>query len=126
MILKDSYMFEEIEQAPDHIFVLKQDLKDQVPQHKHSKAHFLVVLDGVASLDVENSQYVIPYGYFVWIPAEVKHRVSFSGKMVSLLNVYVPNDIERAAMFDEVGVYPIPSILPRSRIFSCSINISRS
>ena len=104
-------LFDDIESYAKQIYVKRSDLTDPVDQHKHSKAHILVVLEGVASLDVENSQYVIPNGYFVWIPQEVMHRVSFNGKKVSLLNIYFPQEIQRDKMFYNIGVYPIPSIL---------------
>ncbi len=52
-----------------------------------------------------------PYGYFVWIPPEKSHRISFEDKKIKLLNVYCPTELADCAFFDEVGVYPMPSIL---------------
>ena len=109
--MNKDYDFDQIELYDKQILVLRSDLHDQVDQHMHSKAHILVVLDGMASLDVERSQYVIPNGYFVWIPQRIMHRASFNGKKVSLLNIYFPNDIKRDSLFDHLGVYPIPPIL---------------
>ena len=110
-MFKDEYSYDEIDRYQDKFYVACQNLKDQVALHRHQKGQIVVVMDGVASLDVENSQYVIPYGYFVWIPENVMHRVSFNGKMVTLLSVYYPAEVRRPEMFNEVGVYPIPSIL---------------
>ena len=109
--MQDRHLFDDIELHSDEIYVMRSDLTDQVDQHKHSQAHILVVLDGVASLDVEKSQFIIPNGYFVWIPQGIMHRVSFNGRKVSLLNIYFPNTIRRDKIFEQIGDYPIPSIL---------------
>ncbi len=126
-MLKNKFIFDEIENCPEKMNVVRLDLSEPVPQHCHSKAHIFVVLEGVASLDVENSQYVIPYGYFVWVPSEVRHRVSFSGHSVSLLKIYFPNNVRTAEVFSQIGVYPMPPLLYGiiDLFKECSITVGR-
>ena len=104
-------LFQEIDRHNDSIYVLQHELEVMVPQHKHRQGHILVVLSGVATVNVERSAYYIPYGYFVWIPAEKSHRISFEEKKIKLLNVYYPAPLASSTFFEEVGVYPMPSIL---------------
>ena len=107
---KDKWI-EEIEQHKEGIYVLRHDLEKMGPQHIHTQGHSLVVLKGVASVNVEKNTYYIPYGYFVWIPSGKSHRVSFEDKKVSMLNVYYPPQLASGAACRKVGVYPMPSLL---------------
>lgn len=104
-------LFDEINLHKDGIYVLRHELEAMVPQHKHRQGHILVVLSGVATVNVERSAYYIPYGYFVWIPPEKSHRISFEDKKIGLLNVYYPAEFADCPFYQEVGVYPMPSIL---------------
>ena len=104
-------LIDEITLHKDGIYVLEHELEAMVPQHRHVQGHILVVLSGVATVNVERSAFYIPYGYFVWIPPEVSHRVSFEDKRIRLLNVYYPAGLADCAFFQRVGVYPMPSIL---------------
>ena len=104
-------LFDEINQHKEGIYVLQHELKEMVPQHKHRQGHILVVLSGVATVNVERSAFYIPYGYFVWIPPEKLHRISFEDKKIRVLNVYYPPIFADCKLFQEVGVYPMPSIL---------------
>ena len=103
--------FEDIERQKDNMYVVLAELKKVVPQHIHTQGHILVVLEGVATMNVEHSAYYIPNGYFVWIPPQVSHRISFEGEMVKVLNIYYPPQFAAREFYKEVGVYPIPSLL---------------
>ena len=104
-------LFEDIDQYKDGIYVLRHEMEEKVPKHKHRQGHILVVLNGVATMNVEHSEYYIPNGYFVWIPAGTVHRITFEGKAIKHLNVYFPADMEMMDFYAQVGIYPIPSIL---------------
>lgn len=104
-------MFDDIDQHKENIYVLRHELKSVVPQHKHAQGHILVVMGGAATMNVENTEFYIPNGYFVWLPAGTLHRVSFEGKSINILNIYYPEDFAMSSFFGKVGVYPIPSIL---------------
>ena len=104
-------LFQDIERHKEGIYVLLHELVAAVPQHVHSQGHILVVLDGVATINVERSDYYIPNGYFVWIPSGVPHRISFEGKRVRFLNIYYPAGMKMAPFYQRVGVYPMTSIL---------------
>ena len=104
-------LIEDINLHQEGIYVLQHELEVMVPQHKHRQGHILVVLSGVATVNVERSAYYIPYGYFVWIPPEKSHRISFEDRKIRLLNVYYPEGLADCEFFGEVGVYPMPSIL---------------
>ena len=105
------HIFTDIDAHKDHIYAIKSELTKIVPQHTHAQGHILVVLRGVATMNVEHSAYYIPNGYFVWIPSEVSHRVAFEGASLLALNIYYPADFSDTPFFREVGTYPIPSIL---------------
>ena len=83
-------IFEDIERQKENIYVVLAELKKVVPQHIHSQGHILVVLEVVATMNVEHSAYYIPNGYFVWIPSQVSHRIAFEGEKVKVLNIYYP------------------------------------
>lgn len=104
-------LFDEIERHTDVIYVLQHELDKIVPQHTHSQGHILVVQDGVATVNVGRSAYYIPIGYFVWIPPKVAHQVSFNGKKIEILNIYYPTSLVNDRFYNQVGVYPIPSLL---------------
>ena len=104
-------LFEDIEAHKDEIYVFQHELESMVPQHVHTQGHILVVLSGVATMNVEHSAYYIPYGYFVWIPSGKIHRISFDEKKIRVLNIYYPSDFVRHEFYQKVGVYPMPSIL---------------
>ena len=106
-----SLLLEEVEHHQKGIYVHQHELLAMVPQHIHRQGHILVVLSGVATVNVERSAYYIPYGYFVWIPPGKSHRVSFEEKKIRLLNVYYPPEFANCEFYQEVGVYPMPSIL---------------
>ena len=104
-------LFNDIDLHKDSIYVVQSELTKIVPQHTHAQGHILVVLEGVATVNIEHSAFFIPNGYFVWIPSEVSHRVAFEGAQVKVLNIYYPALFSQSKFFQEVGMYPIPSLL---------------
>lgn len=104
-------LLEDVDHHRKGIYVHQHELEAMVPQHIHMQGHILVVLSGVATVNVERSAYYIPYGYFVWMPPGKSHRISFEEKKIKLLNVYYPPEFANCEFYQEVGVYPMPSIL---------------
>lgn len=107
----DPKFFGDIECQKENIYVVLTELKKVVPPHVHSQGHILVVLEGVATMNVEHSAYYIPNGYFVWIPSQVPHRIDFDGEKVKVLNIYYPPAFSSREFYQDVGMYPIPSLL---------------
>lgn len=106
------------------IYVIKEELKKVIPLHKHPQSHILVVLDGVAQIDIEENTYYIPNGFFVWIPSNISHRVFFESEKITILSIYYPNSNtlkdntiknsiiqNNSLFFSQVGVYATPSLL---------------
>ena len=104
-------LISDIDKHADHIYVLQLELNAVVPQHTHKQGHILVVLNGVATMEVERSTFYIPYGHFVWIPSGKSHRISVEDRTITVLNIYYPEEFSKAPFFQEVGIYPIFSIL---------------
>lgn len=110
-------VLEEINSHSDSIYVVKDELKNIIPLHKHPQSHILVVLDGVAKIDIDQTAYYIPNGFFVWIPSNVSHRVLFDSAKITILNIYYPQDklvtkcTEEEDFFSTIGVYLTPSLL---------------
>ena len=109
--MPNTRLFTDIDLHKENIYVVQSELTKVVPQHTHAQGHILVVLEGVATLNVERSAFFIPNGYFVWIPSEVSHRVAFEGTQIKVLNIYYPAPFSQSDFFKEVGMYPIPSLL---------------
>ena len=107
----DLTLFDEIERHMQHIYVLNHKLTQMVPQHRHKQGHILVVRSGVATLNVERHAFFIPYGYFVWIPARMLHRVSFEDNCIQLLNIYFPQELPQDELYKDAGIYPMNSLL---------------
>ena len=107
----DLNLFDEIERHNRCIYVLNQQLTKVVPQHRHKQGHILVVMSGVATLNVERNAFFIPYGYFVWIPAGMLHRVSFEENSIRLLNIYFPQELSHSDFYKNAGIYPMTSLL---------------
>lgn len=100
-----------IAEHPNEIYVLQEELTYMVPQHTHEQGHILVVLDGMANVDIEHDSYFIPNGYFVWIPENTPHRISFDSTSIKILNIYYPHKTQYHKFYENVGVYSTPSIL---------------
>lgn len=103
--------FKDIDSHKKDIYIFQHELLTKVPQHTHTQGHILVVMGGVATMDVERSAYYIPYGYFVWIPPQISHRISFDGKKIRLLNIYYPPHLITTPFYQQVRMFPIPSLL---------------
>ena len=102
---------EAIDREQDNICVLNFRLSEVIPQHIHKQGHILVVISGVATMDVERNTYYIPTGHFVWIPSGKSHRVSVDDRAIEVLNIYFPAEFCQDPFFEEVGIYPIFSLL---------------
>ncbi len=100
----------EIEKNPNSINITNEELEQMVPKHTHTKSNIIIVIDGLAMVDIENTAFYIPFGYFVWIPAGVSHRVSFDDKKIKLLNIYFPNTNTDSDFYKQTGVYAISPI----------------
>lgn len=107
----NKHIFEDIERQKEKISAVLAELTAIVPQHTHTQGHILVVLEGVATMNVERSDYYIPNGYFVWIPSRISHRITFEGEKVKVLNIYYPAEYSAKPFYRKVGMYPIPSLL---------------
>ena len=107
----NSRLLENIESHKDSIYVMEHELYTVVPQHTHTQGRILFVKEGVATMNVERSAYYIPNGYFVWIPPQISHRISFEEKKIKVLNIYYPAKYSANPFYSHVGVYPIPSLL---------------
>lgn len=104
-------LFDHIESHKDAVYVLQSELEAVVPQHTHTQGHILYVMQGVATLNAGHNEYYIPNGYFVWIPPKISHRISFEEKKIKILNIYYPVKYSAVPFYENVGVYPIPSLL---------------
>ena len=104
-------LFSEIDRHKDNIYVLQHELKKVVPLHSHPQGHILIVMNDVAIVDVENNAFYIPYGHFVWIPSGKSHHISFEDRTIQLLCIYYPQNFSDDSFYQEVGIYPIPTLL---------------
>jgi AraC-like DNA-binding protein len=80
----------EIEATPGPFVAVgaRYDGGHHVARHRHWRAQFLYAAEGVALVDTDLGNWVVPPERAVWIPAEVAHEVTMLAP-VDLLNLYV-------------------------------------
>lgn len=83
----------EVEAAPGPFVAVgsRYPAGHHVPRHRHWRAQFLYAADGVALVDTDLGNWVVPPERAVWIPAGVAHEVTMLAP-VDLLSLYVAPD----------------------------------
>lgn len=102
----------EINLPESSIYVMKDQLEDQLPLHQHPKSQILLVEGGLAFLETTNKQFYIPARHYVWIPPDVAHHVKFNTSGITITNIYFQDekDLEHT-FYGQIGIYPVTNLI---------------
>lgn|ERR1700738_4357104 len=78
-----------------------------VPRHAHGSDQLIYAISGVMEVSSENSMWIIPPQFAVWIPARVLHRIHMP-RAVSMRTLYIRSDeVARARECSVLHVSPL-------------------
>lgn len=82
--------------------------------HSHEVIQLTYIIGGTTYLITEDKSYLIPARYFVWIPANLRHKFIHTRKRaISVYNIYSPiiqQDINKPFV-STIGIYQAPNLL---------------
>ncbi|WP_010252040.1 AraC family transcriptional regulator [Myroides injenensis] len=112
---------EKIDSFPTSILLLKQQLEQKLPKHKHGKGQLLLVFGGIAYLQTKEKDYYIPSNHYIWIPKKYTHCLMFNSQDLHIINIYFPDNSDSSnSFYDELGIYPVSKLLLEMLKFSDS------
>lgn len=106
-----------VDQYPNSIVVMRQQVEQQLPRHQHTKGQLLLVLGGIAYLQTQEKDLYIPSNHYVWIPSHYSHNLMFSAQDVYIINLYFPSEEDRG-FYNDLGIYPVSGLLFEMLAFS--------
>jgi AraC-like DNA-binding protein len=102
----------EINLPKSSIYVMRDQLEDQLPLHQHPKSQILLVEGGLAFLETINKQFYIPARHYVWIPPDVAHNVKFNTSGITITNIYFQDEEDLAhSFYGQIGIYPVTNLI---------------
>ena len=83
-----------------------------IPYHSHKKGQLSYVEGGLAYLQLNDKNYVIPARHYFWVPQGLEHilKIGHSGTILRSIFFYTYDD-DNSSFFSEVGIYPINHLL---------------
>lgn len=106
-----------VDQNPDSILVMRQQMEQRLPAHEHDKAQLLLVYGGIAYLQTDEKDFYIPSNHYIWIPKNYRHNLMFNTKDLYVINIYFPGK-RASGFYDELGIYPVSKLLAEMLSFS--------
>lgn len=106
-----------VDQNPDSILVMRQQMEQRLPAHQHRKAQLLLVYGGIAYLQTGEKDFYIPSHHYIWIPKNYPHNLMFNTQDLYIINIYFP-DKKADGFYDELGIYPVSNLLAEMLSFS--------
>ncbi|WP_294203259.1 AraC family transcriptional regulator [uncultured Chryseobacterium sp.] len=106
-----------VDQNPDSILVMRQQMEQRLPVHQHRKAQLLLVYGGIAYLQTGEKDFYIPSHHYIWIPKNYPHNLMFNTQDLYIINIYFP-DKKADGFYDELGIYPVSNLLAEMLSFS--------
>lgn len=107
-----NYLSENIDSLDASIFVMNQQIENEIPLHSHERGQLLLVFGGIAYLQTDTTNYYIPSHHYIWIPKLQPHRILFNTKDLHIQNIYFvdENDLEHP-FYQKLGIYPVSPLL---------------
>lgn len=102
---------------PASILVMRRQVEQKLPAHKHEKGQLLLVFGGIVHLQTKEKDYYIPLNHYLWVPKWYAHNLMFNSQDVHIINIYFPNDTVHP-FYDELGIYPVSKLLAEMLAFS--------
>lgn len=112
-----SQLIQIVDQNPDSILVMRQQMEQRLPAHQHDKAQLLLVYGGIAYLQTDEKDFYIPSNHYIWIPKNYPHNLMFNTQDLYIINIYFPNK-KADSFYDELGIYPVSKLLAEMLSFS--------
>lgn len=106
-----------IDQYPESILVMRQQIEQKLPAHQHTKGQLLLVFGGIAYLQTLERDYYIPSNHYIWIPADYAHNLMYNAQDLHIINIYFPA-ADDGAFYKELGIYPVSRLLFELLAFS--------
>ena len=101
-----------IDKIADSVFVMHERSEKFIPYHSHEKGQLSYVEGGLAYLQLNDKNYVIPARHYFWVPSGLEHilKIGHSGTILRSIFFYTYDD-NKNLFFSEVGIYPINALL---------------
>ncbi|MFD2939776.1 helix-turn-helix domain-containing protein [Flavobacterium notoginsengisoli] len=88
----------------------QQNWKHDDYEHSHARYQLSYVTEGFQYFYIENKVYFVPQNHAIWIPSNIKHRISSSAETVNLtvlLFKYIPQN----QFYNSVKIFRVPIVL---------------
>ncbi|WP_306350230.1 helix-turn-helix domain-containing protein [Flavobacterium sp. '19STA2R22 D10 B1'] len=109
----------EIDQDPKTIYIMKEQLEQQFPAHKHGKGELLFVTGGIAFLKTDDKEYYIPSQHYIWIPRGTMHNIKHNSSEITIHSIYfVDEDDLSHPFYGNLGIYPVNKLLQEMMHFT--------
>jgi len=110
----------DIDQFPQSIYIMREQLEHRFPPHKHNKSQILLVSGGIAYLKTKEREYYIPAQHYVWIPKGMIHNVKSNTSEIVLLNIYFYEEEEdqQNRFIKELGIYPVSHLMYEMLVYA--------
>lgn len=100
------------------VIISYDEVREPLPLHTHPADQFLYVSKGIAYLVTDKNQYYIPANHFIWVPANVKHSLSFTSEKMPLKKIYYKPVPDSDFFYKTVGIYPLNNLLYNMVLFT--------
>ena len=102
----------DIDKFSNSVFVMHERSEKFIPYHSHEKGQLSYVEGGLAYLQLNDKNYVIPARHYFWVPQGLEHilKIGHSGTILRSIFFYTYDD-HISPFFSEVGIYPINDLL---------------
>ncbi|WP_293943664.1 MULTISPECIES: AraC family transcriptional regulator [unclassified Sphingobacterium] len=107
-----------IDQYPESILVMRQQIEQKLPAHQHAKGQLLLVFGGIAYLQTLERDFYIPSNHYIWIPGDYAHNLMYNAQDLHIINIYFPAADDDGAFYKELGIYPVSRLLFELLAFS--------
>lgn len=110
----------DIDQFPQSIYIMREQLEHRFPPHKHNKSQILLVSGGIAYLKTKEREYYIPAQHYVWIPKGMVHNVKSNTSEIVLLNIYFYEEEadQQYHFMKELGIYPVSHLMYEMLVYA--------
>lgn len=103
---------DKIDEFSSSILILRQQLEQRLPPHRHNKGQLLLVFGGIAYLQTREKDYYIPSHHYIWIPGDYIHSLMFNAMDLFIINIYFPyEESAEDPFYSELGIYPVSRLM---------------
>lgn len=121
--MNSKYYLTEVDKNPQSIYCYL-NLKGEtlIEPHSHEKGQFLYAEGGIVHVKTNDKVHFLPARHYMWIPSGVVHAIYPSSPEVVMKNLYFPMQNVASSFYNNVGIYPLNSLLVEMLLFTKSWN----